>query len=90
MPNVFALLQEHFKDVAQKPLWWIIVIIEGIFWRNELIWVFIEWKISEVHVGIFDVEIIRLLVVLSAETSQTFIAHVSLDGIDTLNDNIET
>ena len=50
--------------------------------------VFVDWVISQVHEKLFEVIFGRLLVLLSAESGQAFIANVSLDGVCAHNDHV--
>ena len=52
--------------------------------------VLIQTKVGQVHVKIFDIRMVRLLVVVGAESGETLVAQISLHWVDTPDQHVKS
>ena len=83
MPSVFALVDKVLQDRGEKLLRRLIVICKGFRGSLELMGVLVQTKVGQVHVKIFDIRMVRLLVVVGAKSGKTLIAQIGLHWVDT-------
>ena len=55
----------------------------------ESLRVFVKAEVSQMHVKIFNVCMIRFFIVVGAKSSETLIAEISFDGVHAADKNVQ-
>ena len=66
------------------------LLVELLLRRDEVIRVLIQREVSQVHIKILNVVMVRFRIIRSAKPRQALITQVRLQGINTFDDYIET
>lgn len=90
MTSIFAFSFQIFKYSSEQLFRRLIVILEFIGWSFVFLGVLIQTEISEMHIQIFDVSMIWFLIVVCAETGETFVVKIGLNRINPSNKDIES
>lgn len=88
--GIFSFSNQVFKNSSKKLFRRLIVILEFIGRCFVFLGVLIQTKVSEMHIQIFDISMIWFLIVVCAETGETFVIKIGLDRINSPNKDIKS
>jgi len=86
--RVFALVLQRLEDGSKQLLRRFIIVLKLLARGLETVGVLIQREVGQVHVQVLDVVLVWLLVVVRAEPSQAFAAHVGLHGVHSADQDV--
>lgn len=87
--HILSSIYQVFDNACKQLLGALLVGRELLTRRLESLRVLVEREVRQVHVMIFDVMRVGLLVVVRTEACETFVAEVSLYGVDAANQHVQ-
>lgn len=83
--SVFTFRCKILHDRSEQLFWGLIIILKLFTWSLKSLRVLVKTKISQMHIEIFDVGVIRLFIIMSAESCKAFITKICFNRIYSSN-----